>query len=147
MYFSPESLTGLTNGGNDYGYSQWHYQEDDRFGWSAHFQDGQRSDRGFGKSDRGEERAYGSLTISASTTVAEFLKAVVDNNADFDYGDRSRSTMCSVPPPFILRSTLVRYSLYICSTFVFSPFHNEKQTENNGKITESKRLRSEAEAN
>ena len=31
--------------------------------------------------------ALGSLTISASTTVAEFAKAVVDNNADFDYGD------------------------------------------------------------
>ena len=34
-FFFPEPLTGLTNGGNDYGYSQWHYQEDDRFGWSA----------------------------------------------------------------------------------------------------------------
>ena len=33
--FFPEPLTGLTNGGNDYGYSQWHYQEDDRFCWSA----------------------------------------------------------------------------------------------------------------
>ena len=32
--------------------------------------------------------ALGSLTISASTTVAEFAKAVVDNNADFDYGDQ-----------------------------------------------------------
>ena len=32
-FFFPEPLTGLTNGGNDYGYSQWHYQEDDRFGW------------------------------------------------------------------------------------------------------------------
>ena len=30
----------------------------------------------------------GSLTISPSTTVAEFAKAVVDNNADFDYGDQ-----------------------------------------------------------
>ena len=33
--FFPEPLTGLTNGGNDYGYSQWHYQEDDRFCWPA----------------------------------------------------------------------------------------------------------------
>ena len=32
--------------------------------------------------------ALGSLTISPSTTVAEFAKAVVDNNADFDYGDQ-----------------------------------------------------------
>ena len=32
--------------------------------------------------------ALGSLTISVSTTVAEFAKAVVDNNADFDYGDQ-----------------------------------------------------------
>ena len=32
--------------------------------------------------------ALGSLTISASTTVAEFAKAVVDNTADFDYGDQ-----------------------------------------------------------
>ena len=32
--------------------------------------------------------ALGSLSISASTTVAEFAKAVVDNNADFDYGDQ-----------------------------------------------------------
>ena len=32
--------------------------------------------------------ALGSLTISASTTVADFAKAVVDNNADFDYGDQ-----------------------------------------------------------
>ena len=32
--------------------------------------------------------ALGSLTISASTTVAEFAKAVVDNNADFNYGDQ-----------------------------------------------------------
>ncbi|MEE1079698.1 MAG: hypothetical protein U0L19_00935 [Bacteroidales bacterium] len=32
--------------------------------------------------------ALGSLTISASTTVAEFAKAVVTNNADFDYGDQ-----------------------------------------------------------
>ena len=32
--------------------------------------------------------ALGLLTISASTTVAEFAKAVVDNNADFDYGDQ-----------------------------------------------------------
>lgn len=30
----------------------------------------------------------GSLTISADTTVAEFSKAVVDNNADYDYGDQ-----------------------------------------------------------
>ena len=32
--------------------------------------------------------ALGSLTISASTTVAEFAQAVVTNNADFDYGDQ-----------------------------------------------------------
>lgn len=32
--------------------------------------------------------ALGSLTISASTTVAEFAKAVVDNNADYNYGDQ-----------------------------------------------------------
>ena len=32
--------------------------------------------------------ALGSLTISASTSVADFAKAVVDNNADFDYGDQ-----------------------------------------------------------
>ena len=32
--------------------------------------------------------ALGSLTISASTTVAEFAKAVVDNNVDYNYGDQ-----------------------------------------------------------
>ena len=32
--------------------------------------------------------ALGSLTISASTTVADFAKAVVDNNADYNYGDQ-----------------------------------------------------------
>ena len=30
----------------------------------------------------------GALTISASTTVGEFAKAVVDNNADYNYGDQ-----------------------------------------------------------
>ena len=77
-FFSPEPLTGLTNGGNDYGYSQWHYQEDDRFGWSAHFQDGQRSDRGFGKGDRDEERAYGWSAAAALTRVALLMAARVD---------------------------------------------------------------------
>ena len=47
------------SGGNNYGYSQWHDQEDDRIGRTAHFQDGQRSDHGFGKGDRSEKRAYG----------------------------------------------------------------------------------------
>ena len=32
--------------------------------------------------------ALGGLTISASTTVGEFAKAVVDNNADYNYGDQ-----------------------------------------------------------
>ena len=32
--------------------------------------------------------ALGSLTISASTSVAEFAKAVVNNNPDYDYGDQ-----------------------------------------------------------
>ena len=77
-FFSPEPLTGLTNGGNDYGYSQWHYQEDDRFGWSAHFQDGQRSDRGFGKGDRDEERAYGWSAAAALTRVALLMALRVD---------------------------------------------------------------------
>ena len=39
----------------------------------------------------------------------------------------------SVHSPFDLRSTLALHSFYICSTFVFSPFHNGKQTEKNGK--------------
>ena len=77
-FFFPEPLTGLTNGGNDYGYSQWHYQEDDRFGWSAHFQDGQRSDRGFGKGDRDEERAYGWSAAAALTRVALLMALRVD---------------------------------------------------------------------
>ena len=32
--------------------------------------------------------ALGGLQISESTTVAEFAKAVVDNNADYNYGDQ-----------------------------------------------------------
>ena len=48
----------------------------------------------------------------------------------------------SVPPPFILRSISVLLSFDIRSTFVFSPFHNGKQTEKNGK----KRRANESEA-
>ena len=60
----------------------------------------------------------------------------------------------SVHSPFDLRSTLVRYSLYICSTFVFSPFQNGKQTAKNGKKrrandseAKKKRISSELAAN